>query len=84
MFPAFHPLFEILAFIVAVQVYLMFFNLAGVAVNFVAAIVFALLRQKGRCLGAILGGVLFGLVGFGLCLGSIFLLETFGAPLMQF
>jgi|GEM_PF-3881955 len=58
---------------------MIFFNLAGVAGNFAAAMVFAFLRQGQRCLGAIIGAVLFALVGFGLCLGGFVVLETLGA-----
>jgi hypothetical protein len=47
-------------------------------------ILFAILRQWHRMLGALLGIFLFALVGFGVCLGGMMLLETLGAKPMSF
>ena len=64
--------------------FMMLFNFAGVAGNAAAALIFAILRQWQRCLGAVIGAVLFGMVGFGLCLGGLFMLESVGARPLDF
>lgn len=58
---------------------LMFYmNALGIVVNVAAMLVFALTKHWRYAAGALLGALLFALVGFGACLGGAKLLEAVG------
>ncbi len=59
---------------------MLYFNMLGVAVNTLAVVVFAIMRRPKYALGAFFGVLIFGLVGFGLCLGTAAALGAAGLP----